>query len=63
MGRIYATYGGQEEKKKKDNGRTSRKSKVLGMLGSMWVNYIKIDIRNAEWCVMYWIYVAQDRDH
>jgi hypothetical protein len=28
----------------------------------MWVDNIKIDLREIKWDGMYWIYLAQDRD-
>jgi hypothetical protein len=28
----------------------------------MWVDNIKMDLRETEWCGMYWIDLAQDRD-
>jgi hypothetical protein len=35
----------------------------LGRPRCRWVDNIKIDLREIEWCCMNWTDLAQDRDH
>jgi hypothetical protein len=35
--------------------------KTLGRRSRMWVDNIKLDLRDIGWCVMDWIDLAQDR--
>jgi hypothetical protein len=37
--------------------------RTLGRLRLRWEDNIKMDLRNAEWEDMDWIYLAQNRDH
>jgi hypothetical protein len=61
MGRARSTNGGEEECMQ-DIGGKARKKRSLGRRRRMWVNNIKVDLREIGWDGMDWIDLAQDRD-
>jgi hypothetical protein len=61
MGRAYST----NEEKRNEYGILLGKpegKRPLGIPRRMWVDNIKMDLREIGWGVMDWIDLAQDRD-
>jgi hypothetical protein len=61
MGRIYSTDGAKRNAFTIFMGNLEGK-RPLGRKRCKWVNNIKVNLREIEWCGINWIDVAQDRD-
>jgi hypothetical protein len=61
MGRACSTHGEKRNAYRTLVGNTEGR-RQLGRSSRMWVDNIKIDLREIEWDGVEWVDLAQDRD-